>query len=173
MSPAFSCSFDDDVSLQRGVMNWAYPDSLHVRSAVWRAQSDGLLAREQLPDGAQTQQVRAKLGLLQARRLMSQFGAALQRASGNNAQQPIAVVLLGPLLWSRFEPRASTVQTRFHVDGPRTGDAVIVTELAVIEALLGGKLSLNDAFTQGLLKIYAQPSATASAQSWLAALKNT
>ena len=47
-------------------MNWVYPDSLHVRSAVWRAQLDGVLARDQLADRELTQEARATLSLLQA-----------------------------------------------------------------------------------------------------------
>ncbi len=88
-------------------MNWVYPDSLHVRSAVWRAQSDGVLARDQLAGRELTEKARATLSLLRAQKLMNQFGAALQRASGKTARQPISVVLLGPLLWSRFEPQSS------------------------------------------------------------------
>ena len=170
-SPALGCGFHDEVTLQRGVMNWAYPDSLHVRSAVWRAQSDGLLARDQLADRELTPEARATLGLLRAQRLMNQLGAALQRASGKTARPPISVVLVGPMLWSRFELQSSGVQTRFHVDGPQPGDAVIVTELATVEALLEGKLTLSDALTLGVLKIYAPTAATAGAQNWLAALK--
>ena len=77
------------------------------------------------------------------------------------------------MLWSRFEPQSSGVQTRFHVDGPQPGDAVIVTELATVEALLEGKLKLSDALALGVLKIYAPAAATAGAQNWLAALKTT
>ena len=171
-SPVLGCGLHDDVSLQRGVMNWVYPDSLHVRSAVWRAQADGVLARDQRVDGDTTTEARTMFGLLRAQRLMNQLGTALHRASGKTARQPISVVLLGPLLWSRFEQQSSAIQMQFHVDGPRTGDAVVVTELATIEGLLGGELTLNDALKHGLLKIYAQPSATASAQIWLAAMNS-
>ena len=170
--PALGCGYHDGVTLQRGLMNWVYPDSLHVRSAVWRAQLDGVLARD-WSDGELTQEARATFGLLRAQRLMNQLGAALQHASGKTARQPISVVLLGPMLWSRFEPQSSAVQTRFHVDGAQPGDAVIVTELATVEALLEGKLTLSDALTLGVLKIYAPTAATAGAENWLAALKTT
>ena len=76
------------------------------------------------------------------------------------------------MLWSRFEPQSSAVQTQFHVDGPQPGDAVIVTELATVEALLEGKLTLSDALTLGVLKI-TRPLGSAGAQNWLAALKTT
>ena len=140
---------------------------------MWRAQSEGVLARDQLAGRELTQEARATLSLLQAKKLMNQFGAALQRASGKTARQPISVVLLGPLLWSRFEPRSSEVHTQFHVDGPQPGDAVIVTELATVEALLDGKLKLSDAMALGVLKIYAPAATTTSAQNWLAALKTS
>ena len=32
----------------RGMMNWIYPESLHVGTAIWIAQSDGRLASDEL-----------------------------------------------------------------------------------------------------------------------------
>ena len=45
-SPAFACGFHDQSSMLRGMMNWVYPDSLHVSTAVWVAQRAGRLTVE-------------------------------------------------------------------------------------------------------------------------------
>ena len=169
-SSAFACGFHDSVALQKGVMNWAYPESLHVSTAVWRAQSDGLLPRDQPASDEMTAQARSALGILRAQRVMNQLGAALQRKPGQAGRPALAVVLLGPLLWSRFETQGSAVQAQFHVEGPVTGDAVVVTELATIEALLDGRLTLLDAQALGALRIYAPVAVTAGAQRWLSAM---
>ena len=46
--PSFACGFHDSVQLQKGILNWVYPDSLHVGTAVWMAQEAGRLARDNL-----------------------------------------------------------------------------------------------------------------------------
>ena len=33
-SKRFACGFHDDVTLARGIMNWVYPDALHVVGAI-------------------------------------------------------------------------------------------------------------------------------------------
>jgi hypothetical protein len=49
-SASQACGYHDPASVGIGMLNWAYPDSLHVRTAVWMAQANGLIARrEPLP----------------------------------------------------------------------------------------------------------------------------
>jgi hypothetical protein len=36
-APAWACGFLDPAQVRRGMMNWVYPDSLHVGTAVWVA----------------------------------------------------------------------------------------------------------------------------------------
>ena len=45
---AFACGYHNPSDVARGVMNFAYPKSLYVRTAVWQAQNSGLLPARRL-----------------------------------------------------------------------------------------------------------------------------
>ena len=117
------------MALQRGLMNWAYPDSLHVRSAVWREQQAGRLERDELP-------------YMKVAFLLNQLRPQL----APNA----SVVLLTPMLWTRYRPEG----VRVHAEGPAQGDAVVVTEAAVVKAIVEERLTMADALAGGMLRIY-------------------
>ena len=124
-----ACGFHDEVSLQRGVLNWVYPESLHVRAAVWRAQQAGQIEREELP-------------YLKVAFLLKAFAP---RVAANTS-----VVLLTPMLWTRYGPEG----VRVHAEGAARGDTVLVTEAAVVKAIVEERLTLADALAGGVLRIY-------------------
>ena len=128
-SPAVACGFHDEVSVQRGVMNWIYPESLHVRAAVWRAQQAGQIEREELP----------------YLRVAFLLKALAPRLAANTS-----VVLLTPMLWTRYGPEG----VRVHAEGAAQGDAVLVTEAVVVKAIVEERLTLADALASGVLRIY-------------------
>lgn len=33
-SPSLACGYHDDVAMARGLLNWVYPDALHVLGAI-------------------------------------------------------------------------------------------------------------------------------------------
>ena len=82
---AMACGFHDDVSLQRGLLNWAYPDSLHVRSGRVARAAGG-------PHGARGAAVPQG-------RVPAEGHAAAPRANAS-------LVLLTPMLWTRYGPKA-------------------------------------------------------------------
>ncbi len=129
---AFACGFHDEVMLQRGLMNWIYPESLQVRTAVWREQQAGRLERDELP-------------YMKVALLLNQLRARLA--------QNASVVLLTPMLWTRYRPEG----VRVHAEGPAPGDAVVVTEASVVKAIVEERLSIADALAGGMLRIYPAP----------------
>ena len=73
------------------------------------------------------------------------------------AGQPMpafAVVLIGPMLWTRFESTAGSVNMVSHATGPVGDDVVIVTDEAVVAALAEGRITAREARAQGLVKAY-------------------
>ena len=44
---SLACGYEDPQSIAIGALNLAFPDSLHLRTAIWQAQVDGVLPREQ------------------------------------------------------------------------------------------------------------------------------
>jgi len=167
--PAAACGLEDpsSISVLRGSLNIAYPDSLHVGTAIWQAQLAGKLPRDPLAlRGELTPEQRGTLRLIRANVLVRQLATKLPDAGG--APRPtLAVVLLGPVMWSRFEPKANGVEASPHTPGPQTGDVVVVTDLAVLDAIAKGTLTLNEALSAGLMRLYGPAADVAAARTWL------
>jgi hypothetical protein len=157
--------------MRRGALNFGYPDALHVGTAIWQAQLDGLLPRDPLAlRGDLTPEGRGALRLLRAQGLLRQFAERLARAQVAVSQPDLAVVLVGPVLWSRYQSTSTGLVSHLHVDGPAKGDVVAVTDLAVIEAVATGALPVADALARGLLRLYGPPADVATVRGWLAAV---
>jgi hypothetical protein len=168
--PVRACGLEDpsSIALQRGVLNLAYPLSLHVGTAVWQAQAAGRLPRDPLAQqGDLTPEARAALRMLRAGGLLRQFTAKLaERAAAPHA--PLAVVLLGPVMWNRFEFDGSAVRPTLHAAGPQPGDVVVVTDVAVIEAIGSGTLTLAEALHTSLMRLYGSAAEVTAVTGWLA-----
>jgi hypothetical protein len=168
--PARACGLEDpsSIAMQRGILNLAYPLSLHVGTAVWQAQAAGRLPRDPLAQqGDLTPEARAALRMLRAGNLLRQFSAKLAgQAAAPHA--PLAVVLLGPVMWNRFEFDGSAVRPTLHATGPQSGDVVVVTDVAVIEAIGSGTLTLAEALQTGLMRLYGSAAEVAAVTGWLA-----
>ena len=161
---AFACGFEDptSISVTRGVLNLAYPNALHVISAVWRAQLDGLIARNELPAGAQP-----LLGYHHAVRRLGAFRDRLSAAIAGGEASPFSVVLIGPMLWTNYRPIGAALDMTPHAKGPLSGDVVIVTDLPVIAALAQGRVTAQQARELGLMRLYGSAAAVRDVISWL------
>ena len=138
VSAANACGLEDpsSIAMRRGALNLAYPQSLHVGTAIWQAQLEDTLPRDPFAlRGDLTPEARGMLRLVRAQGLLRQFAAQLARLEVTQAHPDVAVVLLGPVLWSRFESTPQGLVSSLHVDGPAARDVVAVTDLAVIEAV--------------------------------------
>lgn len=159
-APALACGYHNPSDVARGVMNFIYPNSLYVRSAVWRAQKSGLLPPRRVrraKDLFAYQRTAANLEAL-GRRL-----APLERAPSG-----FSVVLLDTMLWARFVPGPRNFRAKVHVNGPEAGDAVVVTEAPVIASLLDGRLDVARAEEAGLIRLYGSAERTISLRDTLA-----
>jgi hypothetical protein len=152
-----ACNYDDVVGLNRGILNWVYPDSLHVSTAVWMAQAAGLIPRRQSSIGTQR-----LLGYHKAVSLLKRLNERLNRKENLTETPGFSLLFLDSMLWSRFAGSEVTV----HVSGPRPGDAVIITEEPVISAILSGILTSRQARENGLIRIYGRTKNSALAK-WL------
>ena len=123
------------------MMNLAFPKSAWVSTAVWQAQKAGDLPPDALAQRDDlTPQARASLQLMRVTWLLKSLAKRLDVAAGAADRPAIAVVLMGPMLWSRVEPRDGAIAARaqIHVGGPEPGDVVLVTDTPAIEAIVGG-----------------------------------
>ena len=166
-----ACGFEgDDVSLRRGAMNWSYPDSLHVLSAVWSAQRTGLL--ERLPgfdDPAPPSPAALRLAQIRVSSRLSKLRTRLAAAMPAGAPPALSIVLLEPMLWSRIAVDGDALRLTVHVDSAAPGDVVVVTEEPVVAALADGGLSGHDALALGLIRVYGQSEDVAAARRWIEA----
>jgi len=167
---AYACGLEDPSSIatRRGALNIAYPESLHVGTAVWQAQLAGRLARDPLAQrGDLTPDARATLRLIKANAFLGQLALRMSQPSTVTARSNLAIVLLGPVLWSRFETASGPVRPSVHVQGPEGGDVVVVTDIAVVEAIAGGRLGFEEAIELGVVRLYGPAQDVAAARRWL------
>ena len=62
-----------------------------------------------------------------------------------------ALLLVEAGLWTRYVLDAEGVSITAHASGPQPADALVFTGEAVIEAITGGRLSVDEAFQLGRL----------------------
>jgi hypothetical protein len=160
-SAAQACGYHDPASTSVGMLNWAYPDAMHVRTAVWMAQASGVLPRrEPVPDAdplSVTFRFQQSIRLRDAQARLDELRHRIDAGLAGQPMPSIAVVLIGPMLWTRFESTAGSVNMVSHATGPVGDDVVIVTDEAVVAALAEGRLTAREARAQGLVKAYGTP----------------
>ena len=143
---ALACGYHNPSDIARGTLNYIYPKSLYVRTAVWQAQNSGLLP---------PRPARAVKDLFAYQRIadgLQQLGDAL--ALPPAPRFGFTVILLDSMLWSRYAPGESGFDVDVHVKGSKKGDAVLVTQSEVILALNAGNLGFDVAEAQGLIRLY-------------------
>ena len=170
---AWPCGFDDPNSakVQRGMMNLAFPKSAYVRTAIWQAQLAGELPRDSLAGRDDlTPQAISTMRLIHATVLLKRLAKQLGSAPDDADHPTIALVLVGSMLWSRFEPQGASVQAQVHVSGAQAGDVVVVTDTPAIEAIVKGDLSFEQAIERGLMRLYGPQAQIDRLTTWLVAV---
>ncbi|ODS00688.1 hypothetical protein AUC68_13935 [Methyloceanibacter methanicus] len=156
---ALACVYHNPSDVARGVMNFVYPKSLYVRSAVWQAQNTGLLPPR--PARRAKELFAYQRITVDLRKLGEALGPAAESSLG------FTVVLLDTMLWTHYATADGRFAVSVHVDGPKKGDAVLVTESEVIRALNAGALSFDVAETAGLVRVYGPADKQARARAVL------
>jgi hypothetical protein len=148
-SAADSCGYHDDVSLARGVLNWVYPDALHVVGAISTA-----VAERRLPVGASVRGGRDLLGYHATVRALDRHARQLRMSSGEMPPPAFTLLLIEPMLWTRFVPDNGDVRTQVHVSGPQAGDLVVISGEEVIRAVANNSLTVGEAYRSGVIRLY-------------------
>lgn len=138
--------------MQRGILNFVFPNALHVTTAVWQAQLAGIIAKDRA--GLSNE---GTLGFQVAAMRLRQLGRQVDVAARGAAVPSFSVVLLGPMLWANYKQHPEALEATVHAKGPVPGTVVMVTDEAVVAALLDGTLSPRDATDFGLLRTYGDP----------------
>ncbi len=167
-----ACGFHDAGSVRVGMLNLAYPDALHVRTAVWLAQRDAIVPREPpLAFDASSAEYRLD-AMRRYRETVAALDALRERLVPSDATPRFAVVLIGSMLWTRFEPVAGRLRMTPHASGPLPDDVVVVTDGPVLRGLLDGTLTPADAHARGLIRLYGATRPKAGVTSLLDRLRS-
>ena len=165
-----ACGMEDgaSVAFRRGALQLAYPEALHVGTAVWQAQLADQLPRDPVATRADlSPEERGALRLSRADALLDRLSASVSTAPSGAGHPGVSIVLVGPVHWSRLEIHDGVAQAQVHVDGPEDDDVVLVTELPVVEAIVEGRLDFARAIERGLARLYGPAAQTAAARRWL------
>jgi hypothetical protein len=164
----FACGYHDPAAVSLGILNWIYPDSLHVRTAVWQAEDAGILPPRKARRGADLFAFHRTVSDMRA------LGARLTAAkpSGGN-DHPFTVVLLDSVMWTRFAAAEGALAVEAHVNGPARGDVVVVTDGKVVRAMLAEVLGFAGAEAQGLLRLYGDAAGLEAVRARFGAFDHT
>lgn len=148
-SQAAACGYHDDVSRARGLLNWIYPDALRVAGAISTA-----VAERRLPTPAPARGGAGLLGYHGAARALDQHAQQLRMSSDEMQRPTFSLVLIEPMLWTRFVSEDGDVRAKVHVSGPQAGDLVVISGEDVIREIAHNRLSIGEAYRRGLMRLY-------------------
>ncbi len=174
--PGIACGFHGNPAV--GALNIAYPNALGVRTAVWQAQLEGVLGRPAAE--APSDPFAARVALARRYRAASDRFAALREdlaeGGAKHGTPSFTVLLIGHMLWSRFELTGDDYRLQVHAEGAAPGDVVLITDEPVLEVLADGRMPVSRAIDLGLVRLYGKPSdvsaVTAALDSWRPAPPN-
>lgn len=133
-----------------------------MTSAVWRAQLEGVIRRDERPEAA-----RFLLGYRRAAADFAKLRDRLVLARDGEAVPSLSILLIGPMLWTRFAPAQDGLSMVTHVDGAQASDIVIVTDEPVVAALASGQITPLAARQKGLLRLYGTIDGRIRMANWL------
>jgi hypothetical protein len=150
-SRSVACGYHDNVSLARGMLNWVYPDALHVIGAISTA-----VAARRLPHPSSGTAAPDLLGSEYRATVKSleRFAESLRTASDHPPPLSFSLVLVEPMLWTRFETGHGALRPQVHVSGPQPDDLVLVSGEDVMREIANGRLMIDEARKLGLIRFY-------------------
>ena len=144
-----ACGFEDpnSASMQRVRLSLVYPNALYVQGAVDTALRDGVLKPAHFIRPGDF------FALQHTTRNLRQFAETF--ATGEpGSTLGFSMLLMGPVLWTRFQKDGEGIVVEPHVAGPLAGRAVIVTDVPALAALVTGDISGAYANASGLVRYY-------------------
>ncbi len=148
--PVFACAYEDPsaADFQQGVISAFYPKSLYVLGALTQAQLNGIIPAEPAP------RANYLAGYLKTDHSLHLFGDALRDQRSEDGTLAFTLVLIEPMLWTRFVFDSGRATTSVHVDGPQPGDVVVWTAEAALRQIADHRLTFARAEELGLVRFY-------------------
>ena len=148
--PVFACAYEDPsaADFQQGVISAFYPKSLYVLGALTQAQLNGIIPSESAP------RANYLAGYLKTDHALHLFGDALRDQRSEDGALAFTLVLIEPMLWTRFSFDGGRATTFVHVDGPQPGDVVVWTAEAALRQIVDHRMTFARAEELGLVRFY-------------------
>jgi hypothetical protein len=135
--------------LSRGVLNWVYPDALHVIGAIARAVGEKRLpALNPSPNAFGARSYHSTV------RSLNQLAQQMNMPPGERMPLSFSLLLIEPMLWTRFVSGGDGLKTQVHVSRPQAGDLVLISGEEVIKAVVSSRLTIGEAHQLGLIRLY-------------------
>jgi hypothetical protein len=136
------------------MLNWLYPNSLHVYAEIWRAQRAGELPSPDAAQGSPDQRAPDLIAFEQAAHALKTLGDRFGSAASDVTSERFSLVLVESVLWTQFEFSGADQRVDIDASGPAKDDLVLVTGEPVLYAMESNTLTLSSAVETGLLKLY-------------------
>ena len=154
---AQACGYHDPASIDLGALNLG----LSGRAPCAHGRLDGAEGRRAPPSGtgagrrpADGDDPRDDCAWVGPWRCSGRSGTGLPVPEGGRTVPSFSVILIGPMLWARFETRIGELALQAHADGPAQGDVIVVTDEPVIAALAEERITPQEARRLGLVRLY-------------------
>lgn len=154
---AVACGYHDPRSMRQGVLNFMYPEALHVIGATRALQQDGRLPMPDIRRISANGRERAKLDAADYWRsavALSALGLAMEPLQTTHHR--ISLVLVRPMLWTNFlgDGPKSEMSVSLHAPGPTDETLVLVTDELPLNAIADGQMRVSEAMELGIIRAY-------------------
>jgi hypothetical protein len=155
---ALACSDHEDPAVGRDRLAANYPGALDILPIVASARRERLLP----PANPMATLWSDKFPLQRHIRAVQKFEEALNLAAQEGAPIGFSMVMVEPMLWTRYVPADGRAEATVHTEGAEPGELVLVSAEDVINAIGNGRWSIGEAHAAGLLGLHGSPEQVAA-----------
>jgi hypothetical protein len=152
---ALPCSDHEDPAVGRDRLAANYSGALDILPIVASARRERLLP----PANPMATLWSDKFPLQRHIRAVQKFEEALNLAAQGGAPIAFSMVMIEPMLWTRYAPADGRAKATIHTEGAESGELVLVSAEDVINAIGNGRWSIGEAHAAGLLGLHGNPTA--------------
>lgn len=153
VNPAQSCSDHEDPAVGRDRLAENYPGALDILPIIASARREQLLP----PANPMAALWVDRFPLRRHVHAVQQFEDTLNQAAGGAAPIAFSMVMLEPMIWTRYETANGRIKAAVHTEGAHPGDLVMVAPEDVIAAISNGRWNIREAYGAGLLGLHGKP----------------
>jgi hypothetical protein len=149
---ALPCSDHEDPAVGRDRLAANYPGALDILPVVAAARRERLLP----PANPMAALWSDKFPLQRHIRAVQKFEDALTMAGRGGASTTFSMVMIEPMLWTRYTVTDGRADATFHSDTAQADELVLVSAEDVIGAIGDGRWSIGEAHAAGFIGLHGK-----------------